>query len=249
MGKVEVMPIMGIPEVVRGDDLGALVFDSIKRGRMSLRDRDVVVVTQKVVSKAAGRVLRLDAIAPGSMARDLARELDKDPRLVELILREAVRVVRVGHGVIKTETSQGFVSANSGVDQSNVGRGFAAMLPVDPDSSARKIRKKLERASGKKLAVVVTDTFGRPWRLGQTDVAIGCSGIAPLVPYAGRKDRFGYALRVTEPSVVDEIAAAAELVVGKLDGIPAALVRGASYAPGEGGVRSLVMPPERDLFR
>ncbi|HZW85272.1 MAG TPA: coenzyme F420-0:L-glutamate ligase, partial [Nitrososphaerales archaeon] len=156
---------------------------------------------------------------------------------------------RAGHGVIITETRQGLVCANSGVDQSNVGKGYAALLPKDPDLSARTLRRSLEKATGVKLAVVVTDTFGRPWRRGQTDVAIGCSGIEPLFSYRGKRDRYGYSLRVTEPAVVDEIAGAAELATGKLSGIPAAVLRGATYRRGESGVASLVMARERDLFR
>jgi coenzyme F420-0:L-glutamate ligase/coenzyme F420-1:gamma-L-glutamate ligase len=165
------------------------------------------------------------------------------------MLRESLKVVRASHGVIITQTKHGFVCANSGIDQSNVGKGFVALLPVDPDLSARVLRKKLEGRTGRRLAVIVTDTFGRPWRIGQTDVAIGCSGIVPLVEYAGKKDRFGYELRVTEPSVVDEVAGAAELAIGKLRGIPAAIVRGVEYVRGEAGVRSMIMPQERDLFR
>lgn len=226
-----------------------LVLASLRDNEVQLHDGDVVVLKQKVVSKAEGRVVSLDDVSPGKRARDLARAQGKDPRLVELILREAVRVVRAGHGVIITETRQGFVCANSGIDQSNVGKGQVALLPADPDRSARKLRKELERRSGKELAVVITDTFGRPWRTGQTDVALGCSGIAPLVPYAGRRDRFGYELRVTEPSVVDEVAGAAELATGKLTGIPAAVVRGVEYVRGDAGVRSMIMPSERDLFR
>jgi coenzyme F420-0:L-glutamate ligase/coenzyme F420-1:gamma-L-glutamate ligase len=249
VNRIEVVPLVGIPEVGRGDDLGGLIMGSLRRGSLMLRDGDVVVVKHKIVSKAEGRVVRLDRVKPGRRARDLAKAQGKDPRLVELMLSEAVRVVRAGHGVIITETRQGFVCANSGVDQSNVGRGSVALLPLDPDRSARALRRELEKRSGKKVAVVVTDTFGRPWRVGQTDVAIGCSGIAPLVPYAGRKDRFGYELRVTEPSVVDEIAGAAELAIGKLNGIPAAIVRGVEYARGDVGVKAMLMPPDRDLFR
>ena len=249
MGKIEVIPLRGMPEVTEGAALGKMILESAKKCAVRLRDRDVVVVKQKVVSKAEGRVVSLGAVVPGREAAALARRQGKDPRLVELMLRESVRVVRVGHGVIITETRQGFVCANSGIDQSNVGRGRVALLPADPDGSARRIRKELEGATGKDLAVVVTDTFGRPWRTGQTDIAIGCSGISPLVPYAGRKDGFGYELRVTEPSVVDEIAGAAELATGKLAGIPAAVVRGVDYARGDAGVRSIIMPRERDLFR
>ena len=243
------IPLEGFPEVKKGDDLGGMVVASLRRARVALRDDDIIVVKQKVVSKAEGRIVRLDGVVPGARAKAIAGRQGKDPRLVQLMLSEAVRVVREGHGVIITETRQGFVCANSGVDQSNVGKGLVALLPKDPDASARRLRRKIERESGKAPAVVVSDTFGRPWRLGQTDVAIGCSGISPLMRYFGMKDRFGYRLRVTEPSVADEVAGAAELVIGKLDGIPAALVRGVNFTKGEEGMKSLVMPPGLDLFR
>jgi coenzyme F420-0:L-glutamate ligase / coenzyme F420-1:gamma-L-glutamate ligase len=246
---MEVFPVPGIPEVTDGADLGGLILDSMGKSGLDIRDGDVVVVKQKVVSKAEGRLLRLSDVRAGPRARRLAAKEGKDPRLVEIILGESVRVVRSGHGVIITETRHGFVCANSGVDQSNVRPGFVALLPRDPDLSARKLRRRIEGATGRKVAVLVTDTFGRPWRRGQTDVAIGCSGIEPLHSYAGRKDRYGYSLRVTEPAVVDELAGAAELMMGKLSGIPAAVVRGAVYARGEGGVKSMVMSPHRDLFR
>ena len=249
MGKVEVIPLPGVPEVREGADLGRIILASVRAHRVRVLDGDIVVVKQKVVSKAEGRVVRLVDVEPGERARSLAESEGKDPRLVELILREAVRVVRTGHGVIITETRHGFVCANSGVDQSNVGKGLVALLPVDPDRSARRLRRELERGSGRKLAVLISDTFGRPWRVGQTDVAIGCSGILPLLQYEGRKDRFGYELRVTEPSVADEVAGAAELAMGKLTGIPAAIVRGVEYTRGESGVRSMVMSRQRDLFR
>ena len=249
LNRIEVIPLPGIPEVSKGDDVAALILDAVSRSSLALNDGDVVVVKQKVVSKAEGRVVRLGTVVPGRRAKSLAKRQGKDPRLVELMLRESVRVVRAGHGVIITETKQGFVCANSGIDQSNVGRGTVALLPADPDRSAHKLRRELENRSGKVLAVVVTDTFGRPWRLGQTDVAIGCSGVLPLIDYAGRRDKFGYELRVTEPSVVDEIAGAAELAIGKLNGIPAAIVRGIEYVRGEEGVKGMLMPPERDLFR
>jgi coenzyme F420-0:L-glutamate ligase / coenzyme F420-1:gamma-L-glutamate ligase len=249
LGRIEVIPLEGIPEVQKGSDLPKLFLSSLRRAGERLEDGDVVVVKQKVVSKAEGRLVKLSTVTPGKEAVALASREGKDPRLVELVLRESVRVVRSGHGVIITETRQGLVCANSGVDQSNVKPGFAALLPSDPDLSARRLRRKLERSSGRKLAVVVTDTFGRPWRRGQTDVAIGCSGIVPLVSYRGMKDSAGYELRVTEPAVVDEVAGAAELATGKLGRIPAAVVRGVSYTRGEAGVRSLIMSRERDLFR
>jgi coenzyme F420-0:L-glutamate ligase / coenzyme F420-1:gamma-L-glutamate ligase len=249
VSRIEVYPVRGVPEIRGGSDLGKVIYEAVLNGGYALKDSDVVVVKQKVVSKAEGRVVRLSKVVPSPEARKLAKRERKDPRLVELILREAVRVVRSGHGVIITETKHGFVCANSGVDQSNVGKGFAALLPKDPDASAMGLRERLEKMSGVKLAVVVTDTFGRPWRLGQTDVAIGCSGIDPTVEYAGKKDRFGYELRVTEPAIVDEIASAAELAVGKLKEIPVAVVRGVKYTRGESGVKSIIMPKGRDLFR
>ena len=239
----------GIPEVREGDDLAGLILDACDRGRLGLRDGDVVVVKQKAVSKAEGRVVKLSQVVPGRRAKLMAAKEGKDPRLVELILKESVRVVRSGHGVIITETKHGFVCANSGIDQSNVGKGLALLLPKDPDRSARGIRKGLEAASGKSIAVVISDTFGRPWRQGQIDVAIGCSGISPMLRYAGKEDKFGYRLRVTEPAVVDEVASAAELVMGKLRGIPAALVKGVEYDKGDAGVHSLILPRGRDLFR
>jgi len=247
--QIEVIPVSGLPEVKAGDDLARLIFDSLGRNRIMMNDGDILVVKQKIVSKSEGRLVKLADVTPGRRASALAKKHGKDPKLVELVLSEAVRVVRAGHGVIITATKHGFVCANSGVDQSNVGGGFAALLPLDPDKSARGLRRRLEGLSSKKLAVIVTDTFGRPWRRGQTDVAIGCSGINPLVSYAGKKDAFGYELRVTEPAIVDEIAGAAELTIGKLTNIPAALVRGVEFIPGERGVKSLVMPRERDLFR
>ena len=249
MQRLQVIPLLGVPELTKGANLVQLILESMDRTGVVAEDGDIFVVKQKAVSKAEGRVVALDEISPGKKAKALARAQKKDPRLVELILKESVRVVRAGHGVIITETRHGFVCANSGIDQSNVGFGLAALLPVDPDKSSRRIRRGLEGATGKGLAVVVTDTFGRPWRRGQTDVAIGCSGIAPLNPYAGKKDKYGYVLRVTEPAVVDEIAGAAELATGKLTGIPVSIVRGVQYRRSEEGARSLVMQKRRDLFR
>jgi len=249
MRKVEVIPLTGLPEVSTGADLAALILDAVRRARLRIMDRDVVVVKQKAVSKAEGRLVGLATVRPGRKARLMAKAQGKDPRLVELILRESVRVVRAGHGVIITETRHGYVCANSGVDQSNVRPGYVALLPIDPDRSASRIRKELQKATGREVAVVISDTFGRPWRKGQTDVAIGSSGISPLNSYAGAKDPYGYELRVTEPALVDEVASAAELATGKLRGIPAAIVRGVDYQKSEVGVRSLVMERSRDLFR
>ncbi|HYC27120.1 MAG TPA: coenzyme F420-0:L-glutamate ligase [Nitrososphaerales archaeon] len=249
MRSVEVVPVPGIPEVGGGQDLGKLILGSLRSSGLDPQKGDIIVVKQKVVSKAEGRVVALSKVVPGKDAAKLALKEGKDPRLVELILKESKRVVRSGHGVIITETKHGFVCANSGVDQSNVGVGFAALLPVDPDGSALKILRTLERGTGKSLAVIITDTFGRPWRRGQTDVAIGCAGMAPTFSYRGRSDKYGYGLRVTEPAIADEVAGAAELVLGKLTDTPVAIVRGVKYVRSNVGARSIAIAPEKDLFR
>jgi len=249
LARVEAIPVPGMPEVKKGDDLSSLILAALHSSDLELQSGDVVVVKQKIVSKAEGRLVRLESVLPGKRASKLAREQNKDPRLVELVLRESRRVVRAGHGVIITETKRGFVCANSGVDRSNVSEGYAALLPEDPDRTARRLRRALQRRTGKRVAVIITDTFGRPWRRGQTDVAIGCSGISPLLSYVGRKDRFGYNLRVTEPAVVDEMAGAAELAAGKLDGVPVVIVRGSAYARGDEGAGALVLERAKDLFR
>lgn len=249
MEPLEVLPLRGIPEVKEGDDLVELVLSAATATRIRIMNRDIFVVKQKIVSKAEGRLVQLASVRPREAARNLAKRQGKDPRIVELILRESKRVVRAGHGVIITETKHGYVCANSGVDRSNVGPGYAALLPSDPDGSARRLRKEIEVRTGSKVAVVITDTFGRPWRKGQTDIAIGCSGIKPLRSYVGRKDRFGYNLRVTEPAVVDEVAGAAELVAGKLSGVPVVILRGLAYERSDQGVSSLIMEKELDLFR
>ena len=239
----------GIPEVRKGDDVATLLYRALKKHRLGLQDSDVIVVKQKIVSKSEGRLVRLDSVSPSTKAKKIARSVNKDPSLVELILRESKRVVRMGHGVIITETKHGFVCANSGIDRSNVPAGWAALLPERPDESARRLRDSLEAMSGVKVGVIITDTFGRPWRKGQTDVAIGCSGISPLNSYRGKKDLYGYLLRVTEPAIVDEVAGSAELVSGKLTGVPVVLVRGLRYERNDKGVKSMLMERRKDLFR
>jgi coenzyme F420-0:L-glutamate ligase / coenzyme F420-1:gamma-L-glutamate ligase len=247
--EVRVYPLEGIKRVKPGDELGGLIAEALGSKRFELEDGDIVVVTQKIVSKSEGRLARLDDVEPTQRAAALAAELGRDPRVVELVLRESRRVVRKGHGVLITETRHGFVCANSGIDMSNVETGYVALLPLDPDDSARRIRRSLEEATRRRLAVVVTDTFGRPWREGQTDLAIGCSGIAPTQSLAGKKDPYGYVLRVTQPAIVDEVAAAAELVMKKRSLIPVAIVRGVKYRRAESGARSMVRKRSLDLFR
>lgn len=246
---VTIFPVRGIRRVRMGDELGPMIIDALGRRGFKLVDDDIVVVTQKVVSKSEGRLVSLRDVMPTRKAKELARELGKAEEVVELILQESKRIVRKGHGVLITETRHGFVCANSGIDLSNVERGYAALLPLDPDASARRIRKSLERATGRRLSVIVTDTFGRPWREGQTDLAIGCSGIAPTENLVGKSDPYGYVLRVTQPAVVDEVAAAAELVMSKLSLVPVAVVRGVGYNRRESGVKSIIRSSELDLFR
>jgi len=238
-----ITPLEGMPEVTAGADVANLV-----AGCHALEDGDVVVLAQKVVSKAEGRVVRLDELEPSARAVELAGA-NGDPRHVEAILREAVRVVRSRGGLVIAETRHGFVCASAGVDASNApGPGTLVLLPLDPDASARGIRDRLRELTGAGVAVIVSDSFGRPWRQGTTDVAIGVAGLAPLLDLRGTKDASGYELRSTQIAVADELAGAAELVMGKSTGVPGAVIRG--YRPdGDGSASELVMPPERDLFR
>jgi coenzyme F420-0:L-glutamate ligase/coenzyme F420-1:gamma-L-glutamate ligase len=248
-GIVQIFPLRGIPRVQPGDRLVDHILHSLQGSGTTLEDSDVVVVTQKVVSKSEGRLVRVEDIRPSPRATRLAVKLNKDPRTVHMILKESRRVVRQGHGVLIVETRHGFICANAGIDQSNVEEGYLALLPEYPDLSARKLRKALEKATGKKLAVVITDTFGRPWRDGHVDVAIGCSGIAPLEDLVGTTDPYGHKLRVTQPALVDEIAAASELVMRKHSLTPACVVRGVAYRRGYRGVNTIVRERKLDLFR
>jgi len=240
--ELRVVPLEGMPEVERGADLAELV-----AGVAALEDGDVVVLAQKVVSKAEGRVVRLDEVEPSERARELAA--GEDPRRIEVILREAARLVRARPPLVIAATRHGFVCASAGVDSSNApAEGMVVLLPEDPDASAERIRARLRELTGREVAVLVTDSFGRPWRQGTTDVAIGAAGLQVALDLRGVRDRVGYELHATTIAVADEIAGAAELVMGKTDGVPGAIVRGLSLA-GDGRASDLVMPPERDLFR
>ena len=240
------IPLGGVPAVRAGDDLGRLLGDAAERAG-GLADGDVVVVAQKVVSKAEGRVVALAEVEPSAFARAIA--VDQDPRQVEVVLREAARLVRMRPPLVIAETRHGFVCASAGVDASNAPEaGTLVLLPLDPDASAARLRAALEARSGRLIGVLVSDSFGRAWRQGTTDVAIGAAGVPVLLDLRGRRDVTGYELHATTIAVADEIAGAAELVMGKTDGVPAALVRGVRLN-GDGRARELVMPPERDLFR
>ena len=240
----------GFPEVRQGDDLVALTLRSCQAQSLQLEDGDVVVFTQKIVSKSEGRIVALGDIEASTLAESFAKESGKDPRAVEVALRESRRVVKMDRGVLITETEDGHVCAHSGVDASNLPEpDTVSLLPERPDTSAARLRQGLEQASGKRIAVIISDTFGRPWREGVTNVAIGVSGMKPLVDYRGREDSQGRSLAATVEAVADEIAGASELVMGKLDRIPAVLVRGCRQINGDGQARELVRAPEKDLFR
>ncbi|MBX6377942.1 MAG: coenzyme F420-0:L-glutamate ligase [Clostridia bacterium] len=245
---MRLIPLSGIPEVRPGDDLPALLCEAAERAAAPFADDDVLVVAHKVVSKAEGRLVAPGTVEPSAEARRLAAATGRRPEEVELVLREAARVVRATPRAIVVETRHGFVCANAGVDWSNAD-GVAVLLPEDPDASARRIREGIRRRTGAAPAVVVSDTFGRPWRLGQVNVAVGVAGMLPIRDHRGEPDRFGRVLRVTQIAVADELAAAAELCMGKADGIPAVLVKGCRYPRGDGRARDLVRPAEQDLFR
>src|ERR671917_138289 len=244
---IEILPVRGIPEIRPGDDLAALAAEA---AGTEVRDGDVVIVTHKVVSKAEGRLVDLHTVEPSALAKAFASRYGKDPRQIEVVLRESRRIVRMDRGLIISETPHGFVCANAGVDASNVpGDDVVCLLPVDPDGSAAKLREALAERTGSDPAVIVSDSFGRPWRDGITNVAIGVAGMQPLADYRGKRDPHGFPLEASVLAVADELAAAAELVMGKTAGIPVAIVRGYPYERGSGTARDLLMPPGRDLFR
>jgi coenzyme F420-0:L-glutamate ligase / coenzyme F420-1:gamma-L-glutamate ligase len=253
-GRIEAIALDGIPEIAPGDDLATLIGDAIERtpGVTPLRADDVLVVTQKIVSKAEGAIVDLTTVEPRHDAVAFAERWDRDPRQIEVVLREAQRVVRMEHGVLITETPHGFICANGGVDASNVGPesgSIVTLLPSDPDASARAIREVVRDRFGVDVPVIVSDSFGRPWRWGITDVAIGVSGLIPIEDLRGQVDADGRVMRSTIRASADEIASAAELALGKVAGRPVAIVRGARPLLGEGSIRDGLMPAEFDLFR
>jgi coenzyme F420-0:L-glutamate ligase/coenzyme F420-1:gamma-L-glutamate ligase len=249
LSSVSIHPVPGLPEIVKGASLPDLILEAVARLGMSVEVGDVVVITQKVVSKAEGRVVSLDRVHPSPRAIEIGQRIAYDPRHVEVILSESVRIVREAPRVLITETRQGFICANGGVDRSNTGgKEMVVLLPEHPDESARSLRARFHDLSGVAVGVVISDSFGRPWREGQVNVAIGAAGVIELRDYRGRHDAQGYELQGTELAVVDELAAAAELVMGKLDKVPVALIRGA-HVEGDGSVRALLRDPATDLFR
>ncbi len=252
-GRVEAIALIGIPEIIPGDDLAGRIGDALQAtlGVLPLRPDDVLVVTQKVVSKAEGAIVDLETVEPRPEAVAFGERWDRDPRQVEVVLREARRIVRMARGVIITETEHGFVCANGGVDASNVGPAsghIVTLLPRDPDASAAAIRVAVRERFGVDVPVIVSDSFGRPWRWGITDVAIGVSGLVPIEDLRGVADADGRIMKSTIRASADEIASAAELALGKSAGRPVALVRGARPLLGDGSIRDSLMPPEYDLF-
>jgi coenzyme F420-0:L-glutamate ligase/coenzyme F420-1:gamma-L-glutamate ligase len=247
--RYELIGVEALPEIRPGDDLARLLVEASDRQGTPLRAGDLLVVCQKIISKAEGRLVRLDEVVPSPRAVEMAVELAKDPRFVEIILRETRQVIRMEKGILVVETRHGLVCANAGVDRSNVDADLACLLPEDPDRSAETLRADLRRLVGQDVPVIVTDTFGRPWREGLVNVAIGVAGLRPLHSYLGERDPAGNVLQATVIALADELAGAAEPVMGKLARIPAAIVRGLAWQAGAGSARDLLRDPARDLFR
>lgn len=248
--EIRVIGIEGLPEFTPGADLVSLIVDAARSQGTPIQEDDILVVTQKVVSKVEGRLVELSTVTPSPLARQWARDNGRDPRLVEVVLMESRRISRMDRGVLLTETHHGFYCVNAGVDGSNIpGRGVVSLLPQDPDASAVRIRDAVKQVAGVRVAVVITDSWGRPWREGIINVAIGAAGIAPLRDYRGTADPYGHELRASVIAVADELAAAAELVMGKVDLVPVAIVRGYRYTSAEGRARDLIRDSEHDIFR
>ena len=243
---MEVIPIHLKNDVQPNDDLVDLLLSSSKS---TLENGDVLVVSQKIISKHEGQVVKLESIIPSELSIGIASAYDKDPKLVEAILSESERIVRMENGVIIVQTKHGFICANAGIDESNVENGYATLLPKDSDKSAQKIRLKILQQTGKKIAVIISDTFGRPFRMGQTDHAIGISGIDSILHYEGTPDTFGKTLRVTATAIVDELCSAAELVMGKTKKRPAAIIRNFEFEENNGNIQNIIRSKEEDLFR
>jgi coenzyme F420-0:L-glutamate ligase / coenzyme F420-1:gamma-L-glutamate ligase len=249
-GEIRVIPVPLAGEILPGDDVAEKLAAALKHQKVKLKSGDIVVVKHKIVSKAEGRLVRLDTVKASSTAKAWSRRTGTDARVIELALSESKRVVRKKKGVLITETQHGFVCANSGVDVSNVDGGErAVLLPKDPDRSAANLRTKLQRRFRSNIAVIISDSFGRPWREGLTEVAIGVSGMKSIVDYRGRRDPHGYPLHASYEAVADEVACAAGLVCGKLNRTPVCIVRGFAFQNGKGSARELIRPAKNDLFR
>lgn len=247
--EIRIMALKGMPEVKEGDDIAELIVDAAKKQGLNFEDDDILVIAHKIVSKAEGRLVKLDEIKPSEFADSISGLLNKSPEEVEAILKECKSIIKMRRGIMICETRHGFICANAGVDRSNVQEGYMLCLPKNPDASAKRIRRKLVNLTGKRLAVIISDTFGRPWREGHVDFAIGLSGIKCFRDYRGKVDTYGRRLKVTNIAHVDELAAAAELVMGKLRRVPVVIIRGYRYERGEERAKNLVRRVTRDLFR
>jgi coenzyme F420-0:L-glutamate ligase/coenzyme F420-1:gamma-L-glutamate ligase len=241
---LQILPVNIKKEITTGDDLFQLIVDSI-----DIQDDDILVIAQKVISKQEGRLVRLSTVTPSLLAKGISSQYNKNPHIVELILSESKRIVRMKNGLIIVETNHGFICANAGIDESNVVNGFATLLPLDSDKSAKMIQTRIFNEIGKKVAVIISDTFGRPFRMGQTNCAIGISGLNPILDYSGTLDSFNRILRVTAIAVADELSAAAELVVGKTKQCPVSIIRDYSYDFADGTFNDLIRPENEDLFK
>ena len=248
--EIRVISVEGLPEITPGMDLTPMIIVAAQAQGTPIQSGDILVVTQKVVSKAEGAMVDLSTVTPSHLAREWAREYARDPRLIEVALQQSRRISRMDRGVLVVETRHGFYCINAGVDASNVpGDGIVTVLPDDSDASAQKVRDAVRESLGLEVAVIITDSWGRPWREGITNVAIGAAGISPLRDYRGETDPFGLELHATAMAVVDEMASATELVMGKLDMVPVAIIRGYVYVPSEGKVRDMIREPDQDIFR
>ncbi len=241
---IQIIPVKIQKDIVPNDSLVDLVLESTE-----IQDGDILVFSQKIVSKNEGRILSLSSVNPSLLANGISSSYNKDPRLIELILSESKRIVRMENGIIIVETNHGFVCANAGIDESNVQDGYATLLPEDPDRSANLLKERIEQKTGKNIAVIISDTFGRPFRLGQTDVAIGVAGIDPILDYSGKPDTFAKIMQVTAIAIVDEICSATELVMGKVEKCPVALVRNYKFNFSDAKIQNLLRPKHEDLFR
>ncbi len=241
---IQIIPVKIQKDIVPNDNLVDLVLESTE-----IQDGDILVFSQKIVSKSEGRILSLSSVNPSLLANGISSSYNKDPRLVELILSESKRIVRMENGIIIVETNHGFVCANAGIDESNVQDGYATLLPEDPDRSANLLKEKIEQKTGKNIAVIISDTFGRPFRLGQTDVAIGVAGIETILDYSGKPDTFAKIMQVTAIAIADEICAATELVMGKVEKCPVAIVRNYKFDFSNTKIQNLLRPKHEDLFR
>jgi coenzyme F420-0:L-glutamate ligase/coenzyme F420-1:gamma-L-glutamate ligase len=249
---IKIIAVENLPLITKGDNLAELIYNAVEKQNTPIQEKDVIIITHVAVSKAEGNVVNLDDISPSERAKEIAQQTSKDPALVEAVLRETKEIVRIGPNSIITETKKGIVCANAGVDRSNIeGERNVVLLPKDPDASVQKIRREIKRLTGCDVAVIVSDTHGRPFRMGEINVAIGVAGIKPIRDRRGEKDLFGYELRIKQTSIADELSSAAELVIGQADeGIPVAIIRGYNYQVMENpSVAELTRPKEKDLFR